>query len=648
MLQRLLIVLACVGGAAVLARAQGPGQGLLNVIDEGLTELARRQQPNGSYENDVHATSQALLALMQSERKYVESDGPFVRKAVAWLASQVGADGRPVGIADRDEAIGAARWMAAALAGTRSDAGKAAAAKLATFLASPDGQPTPDHKPPFHLFTITVSAGADAAAATNFVGSLLKGWPQVRAVNLADFDRTLEAMPTLLADLATRFPDVKIEGKSGEAQHWARFASGTVLQTFQAPAGFEQASPHQIATAVRVLTICDAHMPADAAAQRPPPPPLTGTPRSVGGDLAAAYREAAGAGFAYLEKQQKDGKFGFMGHEDPGITALALGAAIRTARRLEKPLPPWVDQGLDWLVSLQKKNGGIHAGAVAVYTTSAAVMALTDAARPKDKEAIARASTFLKVVQLDEAEGYDKSSDWGYGGIGYDGAELRADLSNTQFGMEGLHDAGVPANDETMQRAIIFLQRCQNDPEFNPKPVEREDGQIVKSGTDGGSGYAPGESKAGLDDNGDGTFTSRSYGSMTYALLKCYLFAGLKLDDPRVKATLKWIAAHWNVDQNPGFDPKSAKGAEYQGLFYYWFTMAKALDASGLPTLTTPDGKQHAWRDELLKKLLETSMTEGFWTNAKSARWMEEFPVLASSYALIAMDHCLGAKPAGK
>jgi squalene-hopene/tetraprenyl-beta-curcumene cyclase len=646
MLKHVAIVLACAVGANALARAQG--QGLLSVIDDGLAELARRQQPNGSYENDVHGTALALLALMQSPRKYTESDGPFVRKATAWLASQVGADGRPAGIADRDEAIGAAKWMAAALAPAKSDAAKAAAERLKGYLAGPDGKPTPDKKPPNHLMTITITAGDDAAAAANLVGSLLEGWPATRAGNLADFDRTLEFLPTLLADVATRFPDLKLTVKPGsEPRHWARAASATILATLQAPAGFEQASPHEIASAVRVLSLCDAHMPADSA-QRPPPPPVTGTPRTVGGDLAAAYRATAADGLAWLEKQQKEGKFGFMGHEDPGITALALDAAIRTARRLGKPQPTWVEQGLDWLVSLQKKNGGIHAGAVAVYTTSAALMALTDAARDKDKEVIQRAATFLKVAQLDEGEGYDRNSDWGYGGIGYDGNELRGDLSNTQFGLEGLHDAGVPASDETMQRAIIFLQRCQNDPEFNPKPVEREDGQIVRSGTDGGSGYAPGESKAGLDDNGDGTFTSRSYGSMTYALLKCYLFAGLKLDDPRVKATLKWIAGHWNVDQNPGFDPKSAKGAEYQGLFYYWFTMAKALDASGLATLTTPDGKQHAWRDELLKKLLETSMTEGFWTNAKSSRWMEEFPVLASSYALIAMDHCLGPMQTGR
>jgi squalene-hopene/tetraprenyl-beta-curcumene cyclase len=70
--------------------------------------------------------------------------------------------------------------------------------------------------------------------------------------------------------------------------------------------------------------------------------------------------------------------------------------------------------------------------------------------------------------------------------------------------------------------------------------------------------------------------------------------------------------------------------------------MAKALDATGLDTLKTSDGTEHKWRDELLHKLLELSMNEGFWTNQKSARWMEEFPVLASSYALVAMDACLG------
>jgi len=643
-LRRIVLSLLLAGAAHAGAHAQGGGLG--SIIDEGLAELARRQQPNGSYENDVHVTAQAILALAESPRKYTESDGPFMRKAVAWLASQVGPDGKPVGL-DGGAAVGAAKWMHAALATTHSEAGKAATDKLATWLASPAGK-IPEGKPADHLWTATVTAGKDAGEAANTTASLLASLATVRSVNPADFDRLLEALPTVLTDVAARFPDLKLAAKDAAPDAWAKVASASLLATLHAPAGFEEASPRNLAHAARALTLCSDHMPKGPGGESPKSAPLAGTPRKVEGDLKAAYKEAATAGFAYLEAQQKDGRFGFMGHDDAGITALALSAAIRTARRLEKPQPPWVEQGLDWIVSLQKKNGAIHSGGLAVYTTSAAVMALADGGRAKDAAAIAKAATFLKVAQLDEAEGYDKESDWGYGGIGYDGNELRADLSNTQFGMEALHAGGVPAGDEAMQRAITFLQRCQNNPEFNPKPFEREDGQIVKSGTDGGAGYGPGESKAGLVPNGDGTFTSRSYGSMTYALLKCYLFAGLKIDDPRVKSALAWIGAHWTVELNPGFDPKSAPNAEYQGLFYYWFTMAKALDASGLSELTGADGVKHAWRDELLKKLLVTSMNEGFWTNSKSGRWMEEFPVLASSYALIAMDHCLGAKKAGQ
>jgi len=644
-LRRIVLSLLLAGAAHSGAHAQGDNLG--SVIDAGLAELARRQQPNGSYENDVHVTAQAILALAQSPRKYTESDGPFMRKAVAWLASQVGPDGKPAGL-DGGAAVGAALWMRAALATTHSEVGKAATGKLDTFLASPAGK-APEGKPFDHLSSATITSGKDAREAEGSIFGLLASLSFVgRDVGPEQFDWRLEVLPTLLTDVAARFPELRVAAKDAAPDAWAKTVSASLLATFHAPAGFEEASTRNLANATRALSICSDHMPKGQDGESPKAPPLAGTPRKVEGDLKAAYKEAATAGIAYLEAQQKNGRFGFMGHEDAGITALALSAAIRTAHRLEKPLPPWVEQGLDWLVSLQKKNGAIHSGGLAVYTTSAAVMALADGGRAQDAAAIAKAATFLKVAQLDEGEGYEKDRDWGYGGIGYDGDELRGDLSNTQFGMEALHAGGVPADDEAMQRAIVFLQRCQNNPEFNPKPFEREDGQVVKSGTDGGSGYAPGESKAGLVPNGDGTFTSRSYGSMTYALLKCYLFAGLKIDDPRVKSALQWIGAHWTVELNPGFDPKSAPNAEYQGLFYYWFTMAKALDASGLSELTGADGVKHAWRDELLKKLLVTSMNEGFWSNGKSGRWMEEFPVLASSYALIAMDHCLGAKKAGQ
>ena len=76
-------------------------------------------------------------------------------------------------------------------------------------------------------------------------------------------------------------------------------------------------------------------------------------------------------------------------------------------------------------------------------------------------------------------------------------------------------------------------------------------GTDVRSGDDGGSGYAPGESKAGFLELGDGTKIPRSYGSMTYALLKGYLFAGLPKDDPRVEAAWKWLD-EWSLAAGGG------------------------------------------------------------------------------------------------
>ncbi len=625
----------------------GQGPSLKSVIDEGLGELARRQLPDGSYDRDLVTTADAVLAYVDSPRRYGESDGPFLRRAIEWLSSQIDAAGRPIGIDEIHEQVAVAGWLQAALSRSKSAEAAAALQRLHRFLDSDAVKQRGEAHVPEAEFERTgklpVETVEQLRAALDPITSTLCSEP---GLNRPEFERWLRTMPALLADVAARFPDLTLETTLGGAKHWSTVLGGVVLRALHAPAGFEEASARNLAAGVRALTICHEKTPKENAPSGGGPPKPTGTPRAVGEDLVATYREAARAALAYLAGQQKDGRFGFMGHDDPGITALALAAVLRTSRRLGEPPPAWIDPGLDWLVSLQKPNGAIHAGGLAVYVTSASLLALTQAARPKDHAAIERGTLFLKVVQRDEPEGYDPNLDWGYGGIGY-GDELRPDLSNTQFGLEAMHAAGVAASDPAMQRAILFLQRCQNDPEFNARPIERADGRIVKAGSDGGAGYHPGESKAGLVGRGDGTFTPRSYGSMTYALLKCYLFAGLPLADPRVKAALDWIQGHWSVEVNPGFETStggpggSSSGAEYQGLFYYYFTMAKALDASGLDVLTGPDGTPHRWRDELLAKLLALSFTEGFWTNQKASRWMEEFPVLATSYALVAMDHCL-------
>ena len=655
---RLLATLCFLGTLFTGTELRAQGGGVKGVIDEGLAELARRQHPDGSYGEAV-ATADAVLAFSESPRRYGENDGPFVRRAIDWLAAQVDAQGRPRTGTPADTAtdlhqqVAVGEWISDALALSRRPEAVAARARLANWLVSDEVVKRESAMIPEDSFTRSFAFEAEPAAMEQALGPMTQTLFSDRGIAPGEFARWLRASPSILRDVAKRTPDLTLGTTTAERKHWSGMLGQMLQRATQAPAGFEELPPRELAATLRGLTICLEHEPKSAGGATTgsgggAPPTPAGTPRQVGSDLHAAYREAATSALAYLATQQKDGRFGFMGREDGGITALALAATLRTCKRLGQEPPAWAFAGLDWIVTLQKANGAIHTGGLAVYTTSAAVMALAAAGREQDRSAIERAALFLKVVQRDEGEGYDRDSDWGYGGIGY-GNELRPDLSNTQFGVEAMKLAGVPADDEAMQRAILFLQRCQNSPEFNPTPIERTDGRIVTAGQDGGAGYHPGESKAGLVDNGDGTFTSRSYGSMTYALLKCYLFAGLPKDDGRVQSALRWIAANWTVELNPGFDPASAQGAEYQGLFYYWFTMAKALDAAAIETLSTPDGVAHRWRDELLGKLLSVSFNEGFWTNQKSSRWMEEFPVLATSYALAAMDHCLPpAPPAGR
>ena len=118
-----------------------------------------------------------------------------------------------------------------------------------------------------------------------------------------------------------------------------------------------------------------------------------------------------------------------------------------------------------------------------------------------------------------------------------------------------------------MKKALIFVSRCQNFESANntlPFAAKNPDGGFYYTAAAGG------ESPAGKTPNGG----LRSYGSMTYAGLKSMIYAGVGRDDPRVKAATKWIEQHYDLTSNPGMGPS--------GLYYYYHTAAKALDAAGM------------------------------------------------------------------
>jgi squalene-hopene/tetraprenyl-beta-curcumene cyclase len=130
-----------------------------------------------------------------------------------------------------------------------------------------------------------------------------------------------------------------------------------------------------------------------------------------------------------------------------------------------------------------------------------------------------------------------------------------------------------------------------------------------------------------LDENGG----LRSYGSMTYAGLKSMIYAGVDADDSRIQAAMKWLQKHYTLEENPGMGTS--------GLYYYYHTFAKALDATGEETFTDADGAEHDWRAELVAKLAEEQQPTGAWVNTNE-RWLEADPNLSTAYVLLALSYC--------
>ncbi|WP_278473021.1 prenyltransferase/squalene oxidase repeat-containing protein [Gimesia maris] len=310
----------------------------------------------------------------------------------------------------------------------------------------------------------------------------------------------------------------------------------------------------------------------------------------------------------------------------PGISALVTTALLESGVPASDPV---VAKALKRLEGYVQKDGGIYyeKSNHRNYETCISIMAFHAANKDgRYNSTIKNAEKFLRGLQWDEGEGIE-SSDTAYGGAGY-GGHSRPDLSNTQFLIEALKKAGAKADDPAIQKALVFVSRTQNlESEYNTTP-------FASKIDDGGFYYTPaagGTSQAGKTPD-DGL---RSYGSMTYAGLKSMIYAGVNEDDKRVKAANEWIRRHYTLKENPGM--------ELMGLFYYFHTFAKALDAMKVDQFKDAEGTQHNWRAELIEQLASLQQENGSWSN-KQKRWYESDPNLATAYALLALSYCQPAK----
>lgn len=331
--------------------------------------------------------------------------------------------------------------------------------------------------------------------------------------------------------------------------------------------------------------------------------------------------------FLITKGQADDGSFSSA--SGPGVTSLVLAGLLRNG---VSPDEPHVAKGLKYLQGFVREDGGIYQEGTFYrnYETSLAVVCFSAANRDgRYAKLLKKSDAFLKGLQLEEG-GEDQASA-SYGGMGY-GRHKRPDLSNTSFFLDALKATGNDADSEAIQRALVFVSRCQNlESEHNTTPFPTKN-------PDGGFYYTPaagGNSQAGNTDNGG----LRSYGSMTYAGLKSMIYAGVGPEDPRVKAAVKWLGKNYDLQTNPGMGEA--------GLYYYYHTFAKALDAYGKDTFVDEGGKSHNWRSELAAELVKRQREDGSWVNENS-RWLEGDANLVTGYALLTLTYCKPGSPKEK
>jgi squalene-hopene/tetraprenyl-beta-curcumene cyclase len=335
----------------------------------------------------------------------------------------------------------------------------------------------------------------------------------------------------------------------------------------------------------------------------------------------ASVDKLVDAGASYLKSAQgEDGSWS--PQAGPGVTALAATGLLKNGRTVDDPV---VAKALEYVEKHIRPDGGIYRDGSTHknYETCIAMMAFEAAnADKRYDEILKKAEAFVKKEQWDAEEGHDESSEY-YGGAGY-GGHSRPDLSNTTFLLDALKAVGTDENDEAIQRALVFVSRCQN------LDTEHNQTKFAPLVNDGGFYYtiaAGGSSQAGANPDGG----LRSYGSMTYAGLKSMIHAGVDRDDQRVKAALEWISKHYTLAENPGMGE--------QGLYYYFHTFAKSLDAVGEDELVDDKGARHDWRQELVDALAARQQSDGSWVN-KNERWLEADPNLVTGYALLALSYC--------
>lgn len=320
----------------------------------------------------------------------------------------------------------------------------------------------------------------------------------------------------------------------------------------------------------------------------------------------------------------------------PALTGLALVALKMTkVKDLDRKYESERMRAYDYLTSLVKRDGTIHAGRLINYNTACSLMAFSVSENDRYQSIIrkARASIANSQIDIGEKGKLDNPHD---GGVGYNSKYDHSDMNNTLMAVEAMRmsEMALRGSEKSVNRPVVdldwkalehFLASCQNLPERSNNP------NLSKNVQDrGGFIYHPGESKAGeVVDEKSNRIALRSYGSISYAGMMSFAYARIGKDDERVKAVMTWLGNNYTLEENPGMGQ--------EGLYYYFHLMAKSLSAQDVDKLKVADGRHVNWKRDLVKRLVSLQNPDGSWKNSNK-RWMEGDPILTTSYVLIALS----------
>ncbi|MEO7651149.1 MAG: prenyltransferase/squalene oxidase repeat-containing protein, partial [Bryobacteraceae bacterium] len=207
---------------------------------------------------------------------------------------------------------------------------------------------------------------------------------------------------------------------------------------------------------------------------------------------------------------------------------------------------------------------------------------------------------YLRSQQFTEAHGW-KREDAAYGAWGMGGVELtppnagHVDISMTRHVLEAFAVAGAKADDPALQRAAVFLDRCQNDY--------------------GGFYF----STVVLDANKAGETAKgyRSYGTATADGILASLAIGRGRDHAHVKTALAWLTNRHSKTGATGFSGDAYKRWPL-GLRFYYAAASHAAEAS------------------LHSSLTADQRPDGSWSNPESLV-KEDDPLIATTFAIMSL-----------